>query len=54
MVRLSTSLLAAPLLASAVSAATIEQWWNISYATANPDGVSGLVAELVVVLGRGS
>jgi hypothetical protein len=23
-----------------VNAATIEHWWNISYAEANPDGVS--------------
>jgi len=36
--RLSTSLtlLALPLMAQA---AVLEHWWNISYATANPDGV---------------
>ncbi|OWZ32979.1 ferro-O2-oxidoreductase [Cryptococcus neoformans c45] len=28
-----------PLLAQAVSAATVEHWWNISYAVANPDGL---------------
>lgn len=28
-----------PLLAQAVSAVTVEHWWNISYAVANPDGV---------------
>ncbi|OXC70368.1 hypothetical protein AYX13_00838 [Cryptococcus neoformans] len=27
------------LLAQAVSAATVEHWWNISYAVANPDGL---------------
>ena len=29
-------------LAGAAHAATIEHWWNITYATANPDGVSSL------------
>lgn len=28
-----------PLLAQAVSAVTVEHWWNISYAVANPDGL---------------
>jgi hypothetical protein len=26
--------------AGAAHAATVEHWWNITYATANPDGVS--------------
>lgn len=38
---LSNKLLyAAALALPAVQAAVIEHWWNISYATANPDGVS--------------
>jgi ABC-type uncharacterized transport system YnjBCD substrate-binding protein len=28
--------------ALSVKAATLEHWWNISYAEANPDGVSSL------------
>lgn len=39
MTRISALLATIPLLAQAVSAATIEHWWNISYAVANPDGV---------------
>ncbi|ODO09662.1 hypothetical protein I350_01875 [Cryptococcus amylolentus CBS 6273] len=35
-----TALLAAPLLAATVQAATVEYWWNISYANANPNGLS--------------
>lgn len=27
-------------LAGVAQAATVEHWWNITYATANPDGVS--------------
>lgn len=31
-----------------VDAATIEHWWNISYATANPDGVSDVITYCIV------
>jgi iron transport multicopper oxidase len=39
----SRLILSAPLLALA-NAAVLEHWWNISYATANPDGV-GFMSE---------
>ncbi|WVQ83313.1 hypothetical protein IAT38_005452 [Cryptococcus sp. DSM 104549] len=39
MTRLATVLAVVPLLGQAVSAATVEYWWNISHATANPDGL---------------
>lgn len=34
------ALLAASMAAVAVQAKVIEHWWNITYAQANPDGVS--------------
>jgi iron transport multicopper oxidase len=40
---------AALAMAGAAHAATIEHWWNITYATANPDGVS-----LAVMVGMGN
>lgn len=39
MTLISAFLATIPLLTQAVSEATIEHWWNISYAVANPDGV---------------
>ncbi|WVR04611.1 hypothetical protein IAU60_001622 [Kwoniella sp. DSM 27419] len=39
MVRLTTLLATLPLVLEVTHAAVVEQWWNISYATANPDGL---------------
>ncbi|KAK8847393.1 hypothetical protein IAR55_005251 [Kwoniella newhampshirensis] len=39
MIRLPALLAAVPVLLEGVIAATHEHWWNISYATANPDGL---------------
>lgn len=35
------AIIAVSMAAVAVQAKVIEHWWNISYAQANPDGVSG-------------
>lgn len=49
MTLISAFLATIPLLIHAISAATIEHWWNISYAVANPDGVGiSLLSNLVV------
>lgn len=46
----SASLVAALPLLSVAHAAVIEHWWNISYATANPDTVSGSSSDLLLTL----